>query len=108
LAFIALFRDSNFFFPSIITIKTVKLTSINASSGAHKKTIMGQAQDKFTDDQLEDNLQASSTVEENSVVTESTFTLVASDPNVHHNFNFSSPSIQDSHSQGINFKFRVY
>ncbi|GES93890.1 hypothetical protein GLOIN_2v268400 [Rhizophagus clarus] len=60
---------------------------------------MGQAQDKFMGDQLEDNLQASSTVEENSVVSESTFTLVASDSNAHHNFSFSSPSIQDSHSQ---------
>ncbi|CAB4462577.1 unnamed protein product [Rhizophagus irregularis] len=60
---------------------------------------MGQAQDKLKSNQLEDNLQASSTIEENSVVTESTFTLVASDSNVHHNFSFSSPSIQDSHSQ---------
>ncbi|RIA80204.1 hypothetical protein C1645_12672 [Glomus cerebriforme] len=57
---------------------------------------MGQAQDKFMDDQLENNIQDSNTVEENSVVTESTFTLVASDSNIHHNFSFSS---QDSHSQ---------
>jgi hypothetical protein len=92
------------FFPSIITIKTVKLTSINASSGAHKKTIMGQAQDKFMDDQLENNFQDSSTVE-NSVVADS---MAASDSNVRHNFSFFPPSIQDSHSQGIIFKFRVY
>ncbi|CAG8577358.1 12183_t:CDS:2 [Rhizophagus irregularis] len=67
---------------------------------------MGQAQDKLKSNQLEDNLQASSTIEENSVVTESTFTLVASDSNVHHNFSFSSPSIQDSHSQD-NFTIRL-
>ena len=59
---------------------------------------MGQSQGKSTDDQLEDNLQDSHLVE-NSVVTETTYTVVASDSNAHHNF--TSPSTQDSHSQGI-------
>ncbi|CAG8528834.1 7925_t:CDS:2 [Funneliformis mosseae] len=59
---------------------------------------MGQSQVKSTNDQLKDNLQDSPMVE-NSVVTEATYTVVASDSNAHHNFNL--PSIQDSHSQGI-------
>ncbi|CAI2176447.1 16386_t:CDS:2 [Funneliformis geosporum] len=59
---------------------------------------MGQSQAKSANDQLKDNLQDSPTVE-TSVVTEATYTVVASDSNAHHNFNL--PSIQDSYSQGI-------
>ncbi|CAG8666859.1 28867_t:CDS:2 [Dentiscutata erythropus] len=56
---------------------------------------MGQAQDKFVDEQNEDGSQDSPTVED-SVITEATFTVVASESQVHHDISFSPPSIQDT------------
>ncbi|CAG8628100.1 4432_t:CDS:1, partial [Scutellospora calospora] len=56
---------------------------------------MGQAQDKFVDEQNEDGSQDSPTVED-SVITEATFTVVASESQVHHDISFSPLSIQDT------------
>ncbi|CAG8698890.1 16188_t:CDS:1, partial [Racocetra fulgida] len=56
---------------------------------------MGQAQDKFVDEQNEDGSQDSPTVED-SVITEATFTVVASESQVHHDISFSPPSIQNT------------
>ncbi|KAF0492517.1 hypothetical protein F8M41_021671 [Gigaspora margarita] len=56
---------------------------------------MGQAQDKFVDEQNEDGSQDSPTVD----ITEATFTVVASESQVHHDISFSPPSppsIQDT------------
>ncbi|CAG8442963.1 17912_t:CDS:2 [Cetraspora pellucida] len=56
---------------------------------------MGQAQDKFVDEQNEDGSQDSPTVED-SVITEATFTVVASESQVHHDISFSPPSTQNT------------
>ncbi|CAG8663517.1 2583_t:CDS:2, partial [Acaulospora morrowiae] len=66
---------------------------------AHKEIIMGQAQDKFVDEQNDEGSQDSSTVE-NSVVTEATITVVASESQAHHDNGFLPLSTKDSQIKG--------
>ncbi|CAG8487756.1 16543_t:CDS:2 [Acaulospora colombiana] len=59
---------------------------------------MGQAQDKFVDEQNDDGSQDPSTVE-NSVITEATITVVSSESQTHHDNGFL-PLSMDSHMKG--------